>query len=66
MEVAHVDLCRGDAGLVLLYAVTASYGNLGRRIQKEFSAFPAKQSKAQEHFYNSILDALLDLHTSKC
>ena len=33
---------------------------------EEVSALQIEKSKAKEQFYDSILDALRDLHTSKC
>ena len=43
MEVAHVELFREDARLVPRYAVTATYGNRERRMQKRFFALWKKE-----------------------
>ena len=43
MEVANVELFRGDARLVPRYAATATYGNGERRIQRWFSALRKKE-----------------------
>ena len=58
------------------YAVTATYGNWERKIQKKFRTFEKKESKTKEQFYNNdfrkvifsnaIPYALHDLPTSKC
>ena len=73
-KIPHVELLRGDARLVPRYAMTATYGNRKRSIQKKIFCLSEKKSSTKELFYNdfrkviiynSIPDALHDLHASK-
>ena len=66
MKVAHFGLFRRAARLVHRYAMTATYENWERRIQKMLSVLQITKSKAKELICNSIPEALRDLHTSKC
>ena len=75
-KIAHVEFLRGDTRLVRGYAVTATHGNRERSRQKKIFVFWKKTSKTKEKFYNndfrkiviynSIPDALRDLHASEC
>ena len=50
MKVAHVELFQGDARLVPRYAVTATYGNQERKVQKIFSALREQRAKSRNNF----------------
>ena len=74
IKVTLVKLVQEDAMLVPRYAVTATYRNRERKMQKRFAAFWKKRARQTQFHknnfrkvvvYNLIPDALRDLHTSK-
>ena len=70
IKVAHVELFRMVARLVLRCTVTVIYGNRERRIQKIFSSFRKKEQN-QGTIYNTDVRKILfitqyQMHTSEC
>ena len=72
-----LNFSKGVARFVLRCAVTATYGNRERRIQKYFQFSGKKRAKSRNKefynndcrkvvIYNAAPDTLRDLHTSQC
>ena len=53
-KIPHVELLRGDARLVPRYAMTATYGNRKRSIQKRFSVFRKKRAVPRNYFITTF------------
>ena len=49
-KVAHVELLRGGAMLVLRFAVAETYGNLERSLQKRFSILRKRWARPRTYF----------------
>ena len=59
MKVSHVEHFRRNAKLIPRYAVSATYGNRDRRMQKRFSALRKKRARPQNNFIPTTFGKLL-------